>query len=241
MRSFRFVALAGLLLAIAMAFLPMATAASAAGESTVVITSTTGNVRAAPNTSSDIVAVLNQGDVVQVVGTVSGEVVNGSSSTWYQTANGHFIYSGIAAAGSSSSSSVDTQGMSGRWILVDHATSTAKAIENGQVVYTAYVTLGTPQYPTPYGTFRILRRVANETMDSSTVGIPLGTPGSYYLTNVLYTQYFTSGGAALHYNYWSPDSAFGSAAGSHGCVGMRLADARFFWDFATIGTPVVIR
>ncbi len=37
----------------------------------------------------------------------------------------------------------------------------------------------------------------------------------------------TNDGAALHYNYWSPASAFGSAAGSHGCVGMTLGASRY--------------
>ena len=40
-------------------------------------------------------------------------------------------------------------------------------------------------------------------MDSATVGIPRNSPRGYYLQNVLYTQYFTSSGASIHYNYWS--------------------------------------
>lgn len=127
----------------------------------------------------------------------------------------------------------------GRWIEVDTSTGTAYAMKDGQVVYTAAVTVGGRYFPTPTGTFYINRRVLNETMDSSTIGIPNNAPGGYYLTGVLYTQYFYDG-VSLHYNYWSPDSAFGSAAGSHGCVGMRLADAEFFWSFADIGTPVIV-
>jgi lipoprotein-anchoring transpeptidase ErfK/SrfK len=77
-------------------------------------------------------------------------------------------------------------------------------------------------------------------MDSSTIGIPRNSPGGYYLPGVLYTQYFDGIGDALHYNYWSPTSAFGGYPTSHGCVGMPLATARFFWNFATYGTPVRI-
>jgi len=127
----------------------------------------------------------------------------------------------------------------GRWIEVDTSTGTAYAIQNGRVVYTARVTVGGRYFPTPKGTFTINRRVANEVMDSSTIGIPNNAPGGYYLTGVLYTQYFYDG-VSLHYNYWSPPSAFGSAAGSHGCVGMMLKDAAFFWNFASIGTPVIV-
>lgn len=128
----------------------------------------------------------------------------------------------------------------GRWIDVDLSSETATAYEGDAAVYTAGVSTGKAGMDTPTGSFTILRRVANETMDSSTIGIPRNGPGGYYVTNVYYTQYFTSGGAALHANWWSPDSAFGSYPTSHGCVGMRTGDAAWFWDFASVGTPVYI-
>src|SRR5215212_6469426 len=128
----------------------------------------------------------------------------------------------------------------GRWIHVDVSQLVAQAMEGGQVVYTAPITPGRSDWPTPTGTFEILSRVYSETMDSSTLGIPPFAPGGYHLTDVLYTQYFTTSGHALHYNYWSPRAAFGRTAGSHGCVGLLLDDAAYFWRFATTGTPVVI-
>jgi lipoprotein-anchoring transpeptidase ErfK/SrfK len=78
--------------------------------------------------------------------------------------------------------------------------------------------------------------VADETMTSAAIG----ADDYYVLTHVLYTQYFTEGGHALHLNYWRDDYYFGNVRSSHGCVGMRLADAKFFWDFATFGTRVEI-
>jgi lipoprotein-anchoring transpeptidase ErfK/SrfK len=129
---------------------------------------------------------------------------------------------------------------SGRWIDVNISTQTATAYEGDTPVYSAGVSTGRPGWETPTGSFSVLRRVANETMDSSTIGVPSGGPGGYYVTNVYYTQYFTSGGAALHANWWSPDYVFGSIPDSHGCVGMRTGDAAWFWDFATIGTPVIV-
>src|SRR5947207_2688957 len=65
---------------------------------------------------------------------------------------------------------------------------------------------------TPAGTFTILRRVANETMDSPSIGIPRNGPGGYYLSNVLYTQYFLPTGQSIHYNYWSSNWGY---PGSH--------------------------
>jgi len=70
-----------------------------------------------------------------------------------------------------------------------------------------------------------------------TVGIPRESPNGYYVKNVLWTQYFTPDGASFHDNYWS--SNFGGA-GSHGCLGLNLADSKWLWDWARIGTPVVV-
>ena len=128
----------------------------------------------------------------------------------------------------------------GPWVRVNLSQFIAQAMVGSQVVHTAPITAGTPAWPTPTGSFQILRRVYSETMDSASIGIPPGAPGGYHLSGVLYTQYFTNSGNALHYNYWSPPSAFGHAAGSHGCVGLQLDDAAYFWNFATVGTPVVI-
>ena len=74
-------------------------------------------------------------------------------------------------------------------------------------------------------------------MNSDTIGIPRFGPGGYYLTNVLFTQYFTGDGASLHYNYWS--SNFGNA-GSHGCLGLNYANSALLWEWAHIGTPLII-
>jgi lipoprotein-anchoring transpeptidase ErfK/SrfK len=124
-----------------------------------------------------------------------------------------------------------------RWILVDLASQTATAMIGDAPLYTALVTTGKDGWETPRGEWAIVSRVENETMTSASIG----AEEYYVLTDVLYTQYFTTRGHALHLNYWRPDSYFGRVRSSHGCVGMRLADAEFFWKFATIGTRVVVR
>ena len=108
----------------------------------------------------------------------------------------------------------------------------------GDGLVNSFLTIkGAGPRPTPVGVFTILRRVANETMNSDTIGIPRFGPGGYYLTNVLFTQYFTGDGASLHYNYWS--SAWGYP-GSHGCLGLTYKDSAWLWAWAHVGTPVVI-
>jgi hypothetical protein len=58
---------------------------------------------------------------------------------------------------------------------------------NGSTPVRSMLTIiGRGPLATPTGTFSIIRRVANETMDSATVGIPRNSSGGYYLTNVLH-------------------------------------------------------
>lgn len=123
------------------------------------------------------------------------------------------------------------------WVLVDLSDQTATAMIGNDAYYTALVSTGKPGWETPVGEFHILYRVQDETMTSESIG----AEEYYVLDHVLYTQYFTNEGHALHLNYWRPDSVFGHEATSHGCVGMRLADAEFFWNFVTYGNRVVVQ
>jgi lipoprotein-anchoring transpeptidase ErfK/SrfK len=123
-----------------------------------------------------------------------------------------------------------------RWILVDLAHQTTTAMIGETPLYTALATTGKEGWETPRGSFRILYRVENETMTSAAIG----AEEYYVLEDVLYTQYFTDRGHALHLNYWRDDYYFGSIPSSHGCLGLRYADAEFFWRFATYGTRVEI-
>jgi hypothetical protein len=127
---------------------------------------------------------------------------------------------------------------SGRWIDVDlHEPTLITAYEDDRIVYTALALHGTLADATPAGVYRIQRRVENETMSSETIGIPRDSPRGYHVDNVLYTQYFTSDGAAIHYNYWSTHFGY---AGTHGCLGVNYDDALWFWNWATVGTTVNI-
>jgi hypothetical protein len=127
---------------------------------------------------------------------------------------------------------------SGRWIDVDLQEPTLiTAYEDDRIVYTALALHGTIADATPAGVYRVQRRVENETMSSETLGIPRDSPRGYHVENVLYTQYFTGDGAAIHYNYWS--SHFGYA-GTHGCLGVNYEDALWFWNWASLGTTVNI-
>jgi lipoprotein-anchoring transpeptidase ErfK/SrfK len=113
------------------------------------------------------------------------------------------------------------------------------AFEDGGAVWSTLTLKGSVSHRTPPGVHRVLWRVPNETMTSERVypPIPRDAPGGYYLTGVLWTQYFTSDGASIHYNYWSSNWGY---AGSHGCLGVAYNEARFAWGWAEVGTPVYV-
>jgi lipoprotein-anchoring transpeptidase ErfK/SrfK len=102
-------------------------------------------------------------------------------------------------------------------------------------VRTIEVTTGMAGWETPPGFYSIVHRVANETMTSGAIG----AENHYRLDDVLFTQYFTDLGHALHFAWWRTKETIGRP-GSHGCVNLLLDDARYFWDWAALGTPVYV-
>jgi lipoprotein-anchoring transpeptidase ErfK/SrfK len=171
---------------------------------------------------------LDAGERENIVGALTGD----DGNTWFQTQDGYFLpQDGLFLAS-------DPDAFDGRWLDVSlSGAARVVAYDGGAPVRSFYAIKGTTHFPTQPGLWSIIRRVQDETMDSATVGIPRNAPNGYYLQHVLYTQYFTPDGASLHYNWWS--SAWGSA-GSHGCLGLSLADSQWLWDWASIGTPVLI-
>jgi len=154
-------------------------------------------------------------------------------TTWYRVDNGYLAESSVRLP------RTPTQTFSGRWLDADLQEPAMLTAYNGdQMVMNTLAIKGTIANQTPTGVFHILRRVQDETMDSGTLGVDPHGPGGYHLEHVLNTQYFTNDGASIHYNYWSSNFGY---SGSHGCLGLDLEDSQFLWNWADIGTPVVIR
>src|SRR5262245_53553839 len=164
--------------------------------------------------------------------TLTGEVRGEDGELWYRTQDGDYLNSGAIFVPERSDEVV------GGWLDVDLTVPAHVTVMEGSEPIRSFLTIkGAGPRPTPTGIFTILRRVANETMNSDTIGIPRFGPGGYYLTNVLFTQYFTGDGASLHYNYWSSNFGY---AGSHGCLGLTYNDSAFLWEWAQVGTPLII-
>ena len=163
---------------------------------------------------------------------VHDRVQAADGSTWYR------IDQGYLAAASVRLPRAPEHPLTGRWIDADLSEpAMLTAYDGNQIVLDTLAIKGTLANQTPTGTFTIGRRVEDETMDSGTLGIPADGPGGYHLEHVLFTQYFSADGASIHYNYWSSNFGY---SGSHGCLGLNRADSEFLWNWADIGTPVVI-
>jgi len=128
-----------------------------------------------------------------------------------------------------------------KWIDVNLSEQTVRAMVGERAVHVAAATTGAPGFETPRGTHYIEPdgRIVLERMTASQAGYD-PSQARYDVERVLFTQYFDRQGNALHLNYWRSDSVFGSAPTSHGCVGLRLHDAQYFWLFAQPGTRVEI-
>jgi hypothetical protein len=196
------------------------------------------NLRREPTTASQSIRTIPYQSPVVIVDWVRGEPVVDTQITWAQLDDGSFVYArnlGRAAPVQPPPLNNDSPS-EGKWIDVHLTQQLMVAYEGRTPVRTVVTTTGMPGWETPPGFYRINTRVANETMESGSIG----AEDFYVLKNVLFTQYFTDRGHALHYAWWKTAETIGRP-GSHGCLNLLLEDAQFFWDWATIGTPVVCR
>jgi hypothetical protein len=195
------------------------------------------NLRSQPTTESEIIRVLEYGEDVDVVDWVKGEEVFVGADLWAKLRNGGYIY-GRNVGRNAPVAPPPVPGDAptfGRWIDVNLTQQLMVAYEGRDVARVIVTTTGMAGWETPPGFYQILVRVPNETMDSGAIG----AEHFYKLEDVLFTQYFTNVGHAIHYAWWRTPQTIGRP-GSHGCLNTLLNDAQYLWDWATIGTPVYV-
>ena len=113
-----------------------------------------------------------------------------------------------------------------RWISIDLSTQRLIAWEGNKAVYAIIVSTGKASTPTRLGTFRIQTKYRAARMTG---------PG-YDLPDVPYTMYY-DGGMAIHGAYWH--NSFGTPV-SHGCTNVAVNHAKWLFDWASVGTPVIV-
>jgi len=117
-------------------------------------------------------------------------------------------------------------GNTGRWIEVNLSTQTLTAYEGDAALNTFPVSSGKWSTPTLPGTFHVYIKLRIARM----VGFDYDTP------DVPYVMYY-DGNYGIHGAYWH--NSFGTPV-SHGCVNLRVPDAAWLFNFASVGTQVKI-
>lgn len=118
-----------------------------------------------------------------------------------------------------------------KWVEVDLSEQRLYMKEDNATVGSFLVSTG-KWYPTPTGEWRIWTKLRYTRMKGGSK--VLGT--FYDLPNVPYTMYYYKG-YGIHGAYWHND--FGTPR-SHGCVNMKPDEAGIVFNWARVGTRVVV-
>lgn len=133
-------------------------------------------------------------------------------------------------------------------IVVSTEDQSATLYQDGRSFYSTPVTTGGPELPTDHGVFHIYLKLTPFTFHSPW---PPGSPFYYDPTPVQYWMPF-DGGEGLHDAWWRSNFGPGSnlaptnlgdgntILGTHGCVNLPLAAAQLIWNWAPVGTTVVV-
>ncbi|MET9908664.1 Ig-like domain-containing protein [Streptomyces sp. NPDC006476] len=120
---------------------------------------------------------------------------------------------------------------------VDTAAKTMTVSENGRKLRTLPVSAGKKGFETWNGTMVVLEKTPTIRMNSRTVSI-FG-PEAYNLGSVKWDVRLTPSGTFVHAAPWN-EGKFGRINGSHGCIGMSTADAKWFYGHVHTGDPVTV-
>jgi len=127
------------------------------------------------------------------------------------------------------------RGPMSKHILIDRSEQTLYAYEGENMFMQTSISTGHDLTPTPRGTFTIYKKTPSRYMQGPLPGI---SDDEYDLPGVPWDLYFTEHGGAIHGAYWHNN--FGKPW-SHGCVNLPLQEARKLYDWADVGTRVLVR
>lgn len=114
-----------------------------------------------------------------------------------------------------------------RWIQVDLSEQRLITWEGNKPVFGVIVSTGKKSTPTPTGVFNIYTKLTKTRMKGEGYDIP----------NVPHTMYY-KGGYGIHGAFWHNN--FGTRV-SHGCVNVAPNHAKKIFNWASVGTTVVVQ
>lgn len=120
----------------------------------------------------------------------------------------------------------DVKSSDGKQIIVALFTQRAYIYEDGILLKEFIVATGISAFPTVTGPYQIETKYEKTDMSG---------PG-YYIKDVPWTMYFFKG-YGLHGAPWNNNLG---TPGSHGCVNMSVEDAHWLFNWASVGTPVLV-
>jgi lipoprotein-anchoring transpeptidase ErfK/SrfK len=113
-----------------------------------------------------------------------------------------------------------------RWLEVNLSTQRLVAWEGGVPIYAIIVSTGTVNHPTLSGSFAVQSKHRTARMQGDDYDVP----------DVPFVMYY-DGNYGIHGTYWH--NQFGTPM-SHGCVNVAVDHAEWIYNWAAIGTPVVV-
>lgn len=203
------------------------------------------NVRSGPGTDYPSVAQLRNNIVLKVGGKVERD-----GHLWYQiifdewlrypervSKHWYVIAEYVQILYDEGNKTVEENGTatSTKIIVVDRTKQMLYAYDGDTLFMEEPISTGLELTPTPRGAFSIYKKIPSRYMQGPIPGIS----GQYYdLSGVPWNLYFTEGGAAIHGAYWHDN--FGKRF-SHGCVNLPPDKARKLYNWAELGTPVIVK
>jgi lipoprotein-anchoring transpeptidase ErfK/SrfK len=100
------------------------------------------------------------------------------------------------------------------------------------------ITTGKAGFLTRNGIKVVMEKFVSKVMDAQTIGIHPGD-ANYYKLTVPYAMRVTNSGEFVHAAPWSVANQ-GLANVSHGCVGMSMANGRWFYSQSHIGDVIQV-
>lgn len=204
------------------------------------------NVRSGPGTEYPVVANLRNGIVLKVDGQVERD-----GSVWYKiffdewlrypervTGDWYVAAEYVVVLLDEGSKTVweDGAATTSKIITVDRSEQKLYAYDGEELFMEIDISTGLELTPTPRGEFTIFKKTPSRYMQGP---LPNLIDQQYYdLPGVPWNLYFTQGGAVIHGAYWH--DSFGSAY-SHGCVNLAPSNARTLYNWAELGTKVLVR
>ena len=205
------------------------------------------NARSGPGTDFSVQRQLRNGIVLKVGGSVERD-----GELWYRIVFDEFIrypermagdwyvhsdYVSVLYDEGDKTSWEDGAGTStNKRIVVNRSEQVLRAYDGDAFFLEAAISTGLELTPTPRGTFTIFKKTPSRYMQGPLPN--LSDRQVYDLPGVPWNLYFTQGGAVIHGAYWH--DSFGSQY-SHGCVNLPPDTARALYNWAELGTTVIVQ